>query len=385
MLDTVRLGFQVLLPAKFLDTCFRVKIRTPLDAPFTGEERCVYHRKFLTDDGKSFYLVYYPQNRKGEPDPLVLLEFSLPRIVNGTNIFMVEDLNEALDVTNRTVNSVLDMKEIDLHEGVVYRADLVYNHQVGEDLPFYLKAFANLSYPHHTTIGYETGVLYKADMGSTKFYGKEWECKDPRAHGFWRQERTLRNAQVIREATGKRYPTLLDFTPPLIEKLLTEDFERLNVKEQLICDEVAALQLLSDKYDAKKADRLLGFMVRIQGLTKDQVKGTYGKTLRTVNRNLKEIADAGVSMALIENKRTLPKLVVKFGTEMSQNPSVTSGLEGNRDVQDVELPPEENLLENWINNSEVDESQPGDGKNPDQHPIEIEGEDQDQSGSDLSQ
>jgi hypothetical protein len=97
---------------------------------------------------------------------------------------------------------------------------------------------------------------------------------------------------------------------------LNHDLEQLKINEQAICPEDVAMARLSKKYGLKKADRYLGFLVRNQGLSKEEMAASYKESLHTINRNMKAITDAEVCWALSENEKTFPNLTVDYSNQI---------------------------------------------------------------------
>ena len=346
MIDTIKLGYKIELSNDQLYELFENRSRHPK----YDYLKLKYSLRIKLPEGNTCQLTYHPFNMMREPDPLLLIEFSIPRFVHGTNLFPVYDYAQMVDISNELLAYIDFLPRLDVREGAVYRIDLVYNHQVGEYLTFFKKAFPLLHYPHRKTKPYlDQGTLFFSKYDSAMFYDKELKSKDPRAHGVWRHERRLAQFGILKEITGMDCPRLIDFTPDLVAKLLTEDLERLKLVDQKICGIDYAMKLLTDKWGTKKADMLHGFLMRNQGLDRKDVYKNYKGKTRTVDRRFDDIHDAGVSIAIDENKTTLPPLTIDFGPEVSQSlkgsenvsdtidfgPEVSQSLKGSENVSDT--------------------------------------------------
>lgn len=90
-------------------------------------------------EGDICTLEYYPYDPDGLPDPLFIVEFLIPRFVNGTNIHMVCDIQQIIDVCNRKLEPLVDypleIPRIKVQDGMLKRIDLLYNHQVPSRYP----------------------------------------------------------------------------------------------------------------------------------------------------------------------------------------------------------------------------------------------------------
>jgi hypothetical protein len=329
MLDTVWIGYKVELNEHQLQEFFKSQ---------TTKEKILYSTlnysvNYKLPGNRDVRIVYHPYNKQKEYDPLLIYQFSLPKFVYGNNILEVLDQQEMIEKSNQLLNFLSFLPSVDVSKGMIYRIDLVCNYQVGDLLPIYKKAFAMLHYPHRVTKPYDGGTLYPSTEDSCCFYDKELEVSktkqkseydflfDPNlAQGIWRHERRLHNPRLIQEITLKRCPTILDFPKERIVQLLTQDLERLKVKEQTISGQDIALNKLTKMWGASTADSLLGFMLRNQGLDMEEARKNYKLGRKAIERKFKKVRDAGVSLVLEDNQIEIPPLTVEYGHQKTQSP-----------------------------------------------------------------
>lgn len=332
MFDTVGFGFYKELDISKLEGFWRKTSR----APFDKWRRTRYEHSIKLKEGRSCNLTYYPQNLSGDYNPLLIYEFSIPKFIYGTNIIPVYDIDQMVEVSNKRLGELESypyfFPHIDVCDGYLTRIDVVYNHRVGaENIDYYLRAFPKLHYPHHKTQLFDSGVYFITKEFTTKFYAKEWESHDERAAGILRQEQTI-HANKIKEITGKRGPTIFDFTRAMAQARLNYDLKQLHINPQVITTQDQAIRILREKYKdkPKKADNRIGFYLGTQGMTPEQIMKIYHKSTRTINKYLQEIVDAGLSTIISE--KTLPNLTIDFDQDeiiakkMAEENSDTLGL-----------------------------------------------------------
>ena len=356
MIDTVTFGFYgVSMGEEQLSTFIENRSRIP-----DGRVFYKYSRSVRCENGSHIFLHYFPQNRSGDQIPMLLIEGSLPAWVYGTNVLMINDLHEAVAAGNKHLQGVKFLPKIDLADANIYRIDFCCNHHIGDRMNDYLQAIAKLTYPHRETRTYRGGTMFYAKSRSSKLYNKGEESRDPRARDILRQETTIRNVCDIKEIIGKKealtpirsfktnisdlihkveyHPHIYDFTPDIIRGVLEDDLHKMKLDQAVFCNRTVAEALLTLKYERVKADRLLGFLARIQYETPAGLKELYG-TNRTVNRNMQCLADAGVSAVMIDNKVPLPRLTVNFenGENGENMPNVSQSPSDTRTSDDMEV------------------------------------------------
>ena len=305
MLDTVAFGFPLAPTNSQLEEWHH-----RIDLHPDGRVWETYRIPIMVHGGVYAQAVYHPQDiSASETKPLLKLEFSLPRIIFGNNVQIIKNVNEAIDIANKKFRGAPQIPMVDFFEGVIYRVDLCYNHMVGENVQDYILALFKLSFPQRKTLPYfGQGVQYYAKSISTKFYDKEKQCGFDRGYGVLRQEITFRDRGRIAELAGVQCPTISSMTGDFIKKNLVHDLQALKLQDQIIGDRDSASKILVDKYGPTEGDRLMGFLIRKQTMSKDQMMEKYGCSRSSINKTEKKITDAGISMALIDNKIPLPPL-----------------------------------------------------------------------------
>jgi hypothetical protein len=252
-------------------------------------------------------------------------ELSLPKFVWGNNVYLIKNetqLEEAISNANRFICSKGPVPDIDLGIGKLTRIDVAYDHQVGEYVNSYIRAFHNLEYPRRDTKPYRNqGVQYKSGRISTKFYDKEKESKNQIAHGILRQETTIRSSGYISEQLGMNPPRLSDMGLDVSYKILIADLERLGLYNNPIGGRDFVQEILVKKYGFTKGTNLYGYWMSRLTKTKEQLV-EENISERTIQRRDKEIRDAGVPLTTTESIIPLPPLIIER-QKMAQSRSDT--------------------------------------------------------------
>ena len=294
-------------------------------------------------------VLYYPNENRPGLSPYYLLEFSVPKLIYGTNARLIyNDLGGAMQKLNELINTLPGLPEVDVTKGIIHRIDLCYDHVVGNCVGDYLLVLRDLDYSHREpTISYTaadaystkgTGVSFRSNTHSTTFYDKQAEMLKhsdtrflPKAVGILRQEQRINSKRSISKLLKLRageQPTLLDFTEKAIVRLLNDDLTMLGLTHQNPTRFDTALETLTQCYGTRKADTLYSFLIRYQKTNRDKLielyrtikqsgkdKGQKAKT-ESVNKKLegyiRDIWQANVSMCLDNNMQTLNPLEINL-------------------------------------------------------------------------
>jgi hypothetical protein len=259
---------------------------------------------------------FYPQNVTSTANiPLLKIKFSLPKALYGNNAKMLSDVSGAIDIANKELHLHTQIPPIDLNEGGLYRLDTCYNHQVGEFVQDYIGNLFNLDYPRHKTGPYHQdrhqGVQFKTNSASTSFYDKHFECRLPQAYGILRQENTQHDRGRIEKILGIEQPTINSITKDRVKEILEHDLEVLKLNVQGITNRETAAEILVATYGSKRGYSLIGYLVRRQTMSEEQIMTQDNLNQRQIYRLKKDIADTGISMALGE-KIPLPPLRIEL-------------------------------------------------------------------------
>lgn len=307
MLDTVQVMAHVSPTSKQLENW----LNNPLIIP--GEEpRNKFFQNAAMDSGAGINLIYYPSNPR-YPEPALLIQVSLPKVLYGNNVEMITsqgDIDDAIREVNDFIGGTPWIPNVDIGKEALYRIDLAYNHQVGDRVQDYIRALSNLDYPLRKTEPYlHEGVQFFSSAASTKFYDKHQESLLQSALGILRQETTLRRNSYIARRMGGQRPTLRDVTPLWVSETLQEDLRRLGLLNGMITNRDLALEILTSHYGMNTAMHLLGYLMASQSMTTEQMIDN-GTSERSIQRWNKMLADAGVSLAMTDAKVALPPLTI---------------------------------------------------------------------------
>lgn len=124
-----------------------------------------------SDNGAPIKYNYYPYANHGAP--FLYIEFSLPRLLYGSNVFMICDIEWAVNQANLMLPEILGVPKINLWEGILTRLDVCYNFDVGELVKEYITAMGTLLYPNRKREIYPSqGITFQTDNSSIKIYDK---------------------------------------------------------------------------------------------------------------------------------------------------------------------------------------------------------------------
>jgi hypothetical protein len=227
MLDTVTVGFP--LSVEDADLEYWDKCSTNEAG---GKRYTKYYRNVKLDNSAKIKFCYYPVSFNKFPH--LLVEMSIPKVINGNNIEPIFDLKYINNSLNTTLDTIPGVPHLDISEGNLSRIDVFYNHQCGNLVPYYIKALQSLEYSHRRTLPYsKQGVQYCSKQVTTKFYDKELECENSAAKGILRQEVTMRK-KIIKKEIGKKNPTLFDLNAENLCDILEEDLQALKIYNRSI-------------------------------------------------------------------------------------------------------------------------------------------------------
>ncbi len=222
---------------------------------------------------------YNPPGRR-YPEPRLRLEASLPIASYGNNVVQFTDIAEvfaAALILNSMVENIPGIPKVDTRDGELCRLDMCCNHQVGDMVHEYIRAFFALDYPQRKTRPYpHEGVQFLAKTISTKFYSKYKECEAPEAIGILRQETTIWKNYIGRQMDVSA-PTLRDVKPEWVAHMLHKDLERLHLDKQMVCPRHIAQDMLQNQYGRNKGNRLYGYLIERQTKGREQMLNSgYG-------------------------------------------------------------------------------------------------------------
>jgi len=307
LLDTVKLGFKISPSNEQLEK-WELKVNSKYEPTRTTRFMSLSWLRF--EEG-SIRVKYYPQNVNTRPEPLLLIEMSLPKLVYGNNIQEIFSTSRAIEKGNQIIGQYSHIPRVDLNEGILYRIDLCHNFQVGAYVSEWIRQLYKLEYPRRKTKPYypSQGVQYFSKRASLSFYNKEDECKNVSAHGILRMEASYRDKNQIGKLVGKSLATIGDFTSEGVVSHLNGLLQKLGIKDQAPADSLGALRILMNQYSSEQAVRLNGFLMARQIASSKELKA-MGMVKQTISRSTKQIRAAGLSMCVADNVFPLPKLVI---------------------------------------------------------------------------
>ena len=301
-----------------LDT---IRIKFPIDP--TEEQLKGWIRKTTTSQtGTSDYYIYNPvlndamlkftfrpSDFKG--NPILSLEFSLPKLSFGHNYRMITSIDETIKLVNSCLEKIPHIPKLDLAEGILIRFDMCYNHQVGDAVDDYIRAIGNLEISHRRTKHHRhEGAEFRSKHKTTKFYNKERESGFAEAYGILRQEITIMGSKNVQKTLKVKKPTLSDLSNEKIVEFLNDDLEKLGLLGNSIATRNTALKSLCEEYGTDAGMYFFSLLNLKMDKSKKQIAKDTGMHPRSLDRKLKKIREAGIPPSLTDTEEPLPPLTI---------------------------------------------------------------------------
>lgn len=311
MIDTVVLTYDLKVDTEHPVRWDRLEINKPSGKFFIKRQLNVE-----LENGAMVTSTYLPYTIERRPQ--LRVEFSIPNLIFGNNHMMVNNIEEAVPSINFALAEIEGLPSIDAGQGIVRRVDACYNHQVGDAVPYFIKAFTSLEFPYRRMLPYTgQGVLYLNKQASTKFYDKEKESGNSLAHGILRQETTLRR-EAVQKLTGKKRPRLSDLSIQLLALVLEQDLEKLGIYGRSIGTKDTTLQILSATYGELAGLFYYGLLHAKTNLTSEMIASASSSHPNTMDRRIKKILAAGIPPILTETIEPLQPLVIDIDYAVAQ-------------------------------------------------------------------
>jgi hypothetical protein len=307
MLDTIRVKYPISPDQDQL----RYWIHKTSTTETGGLREWYTYNPKVTEDEVVLRYTYFPLSYN--LNPLLTLEFSLPKLIFGNNYQMLGSMNGTITLANMYLAIVPHAPILDLAEGILIRLDMCYNHQVGDAVDDFIKAMGNLEYPHRRTKYHRNeGVEFKAKHITTKFYNKQTETKMQEAFGILRQETTLLKPKDIQRFLGKRKPTLIDVQYELVADYLKNDLRKLSLLDNSIATRDNALNMLCDSYGGLAGTYYFGLLISKMSKSRKRIAGVTNIHPRSLDRKLSNIVKTGIPLTLTDREEPLPPLTIKL-------------------------------------------------------------------------
>ena len=313
-----------------------IKFRIPIDSKlynqikaksieFTKRDNEIDHEfvKILT---KQFHVGSFDRhiNLRLFDDEYLFMEFSLPKIYYGHNVFLIS-AEQVFPICNQVRQTLVKLfgNFPDCIFWEICRVDFCYawklpSEYVAEQV---LNIFRGIVIPKKQTHFYDTTVMWFGRTQSIKFYLKypefyEHDFKELKKQGFndlaynflsisegvLRFEVTLRNIALVREFYGQcqdRFISLSSdiFNTPrcqlVLQKYLKKVLKLENVK---VMDNKTVYKLLDDMYGQTKARNLFLFYKLMFSTDRNEKTILSSYSRWQVYRNVKKLRDAGVGI-----------------------------------------------------------------------------------------
>lgn len=306
MIDTITLKFNVEINAVYLKS---------------WEKRFSYKGTWMqtrytynNEEGENrvpIKCTYYPKSFKGEP--LLLIEFSLARAVNGTNIPMFFDIEKAINKASNLISGIPALPKIDISKGELSRLDIFYNHQVGKYATDTINFLSDMEYPHRKTIIYlhET-VIYNSNSVRTLFYDKFIESKSEQAQGILRQEIQIKGKKNIAQVLGVKQPFLINLSIDILADLLRKDLKRLNLNDKHPQGMVVAGLKLVEEFGHYAGLYNYGLLILRPLVSKKALADFTKFPPRSLNNRIKAIVEVGITPNYLKELEELPPLKISI-------------------------------------------------------------------------
>lgn len=309
MIDTIGLTYPISIPKDSLNSWDYGKKYQENSFFIT------YNLQVYAENGTSITYRYHPYSKLCTP--LLKLEFSLPRLIYGDNLYMIFNIPEATCEANQKLPSIPGVPDLDLRKGKLHRLDICHNFQVAEFVPYYIDSLQHLEYSRRRTEPYSTrGVQFRNKQTCLKFYDKERSYIDknvpvnPEAKGVLRMEATLKKDK-IKKLTDKENPNIEDIYIESLTYYMDLELKKLGLYCRSIGTYDTTLPELCQTFGWKKGVNLYGFMVSMESYpTIDAFLDATGMEKRSCYRYLKNIKDGGYPLTITKNEKPLPPLTI---------------------------------------------------------------------------
>jgi len=264
----------------------------------------------------SIRYTYLPYAQGG----LLKIEFSLPYLIYGNNVQMIHGIKEAIGTANSEMPKILGIPKLNLWNGILYRLDICYNFQVGDLVPWYIKALLMLEFPNRRTRPYTSqGVQYENKRVILRFYDKARErkdLKDPKgakvALGILRVEVELKKL-YIQKLTGCKKPTLPTITLSWAIDVIQNELRKLDLLDQSIGTVDSTFKILQEKYGRWEAWAIIGLLETKMAYPSTELlvqdanlhKNSIGRHIQ------KKLVENGLPATLTKHVKPLPPLTIR--------------------------------------------------------------------------
>jgi len=263
---------------------------------------------------------YIPVDSWGNPN--FSAEFSLSKLLYGNNAIGITDLGAAIHQANTILNGLSFFPQMNLWEMTVRELHLTNDVYVGEDIKYYLEAISKLSMSHRQpTIYYRLSSIYFRSHNKTLvIYDKYDECHLEMARGILRIEDRMKKV-AVENFFHDMEPILANINRKMIYEEIERELERLGVLNKSIATKNTALRLLVDKYQRAKGLKYYAIWRAFNDYPdKNTLASDLGLTVRSVERQLKNITSAGIPLIYTESNKPLPPLMLN---KIDRKPSFT--------------------------------------------------------------
>jgi hypothetical protein len=159
----------------------------------------------------------------------------------------------------------------------------------------------------------DSGVIFYSKKTRTSFYDKQAESKDPNAFGILRQEKSIRDAQVISKRLGSNSNRLRQITNNVARKELEDDLIKLGINKRCIPTSSMLWRKISKcGFTKPKMIRLYGFARMLSDMQKDEIMNVGGLTAKQFSYYRREINKLGSVPVMTRSDTPLPALAIKL-------------------------------------------------------------------------
>ncbi len=300
MLDTIRIKF----PIDPTEEQLKGWIRKTTSSQ-TGTSDVYIYNPVINDAMAKF--TFRPLDFKG--NPILSLEFSLPKMSFGHNYQMITNIDEAIKLVNSRLDGIPHLPKLDIAEGILIRLDMCYNHQVGDAVDDYIRAIGNLDISHRRTKHHRhEGAEFRSKNKTTKFYNKERESGFAEAYGILRQEITIMGRKNVQKTLGIKNPTLSDLSKEKVVEFLKNDLEKLGLHGNSIGTHDTVLKTLCEINGPDAGMYLFALLKTKMDKSKKQIVQETGMHPRSLDRRLRKFREAGIPPTLTDREEPLPTL-----------------------------------------------------------------------------
>jgi len=232
----------------------------------------------------------------------IYFEFSLPKIIYGTNAYNLFAHTKAFETTFKIISQYLGLSIPTFQDISILRFDLAYNFVVNE-IGEVLKKISHLEYPRRKKQMYGTSIYWSGINTTLKFYDKIAELfhtKYEQIHEYIKKYQNVLRFEItyksrgVKRITGKKKPSLHDILQLNYAEIINAELNKFNLVKNIHMSDHLIVTYIQNLFPKRKANNLLKFFY-LWREDEFMAKQCYGNNFYTYRKQLQAINISPVS------------------------------------------------------------------------------------------